>query len=487
MNKLIIFLAFVVMTSMAWSQTPEKMSYQAVVRDASNSLVINQSVGIQISILKTTSVGTTVYTETQTPTTNTNGLISIEIGTGSIVSGDFTIIDWASDVYFIKTEIDPTGGTNYTITGTSQLMSVPYALYAKTSGSSTPGPQGETGATGTTGSQGDTGPQGIQGEAGNEGASGSDGNTWLFGTVIPTTEGLDGDFFLKTDNFEVYQKAAGTWSSTGNIKGATGDDGVAGADGNTWLFGTAIPATEGLDGDFYLKTDNFEIYQKAAGTWSSAGNITGATGAQGIQGPVGGGGATFRWTVFSSYGQANGWYGSNSSSLFGGIAPSTWTDGSAIAANISSDKQVLQTLFNKKGYAGNNAMVCAEEWYSYSSTNGKMAGALFRIENTTGSAIVWTAQWFSTAYAGWGERASVTINGADTWNSGGANYYTNHHEATAITIPANRISTIIFIAGSSPQSNTRSTFLAFDLDCLSLPVGLKFVDDLDTASNGWSN
>jgi hypothetical protein len=108
------------------------MSYQAVVRDASDNLATSQNIGMQISILQGSSSGTAVYVETQTPTTNANGLVSIEIGAGTIVSGDFTTIDWANGPYFIKTETDPTGGTSYTITGTSQLLSVPYALHAKT-------------------------------------------------------------------------------------------------------------------------------------------------------------------------------------------------------------------------------------------------------------------------------------------------------------------------------------------------------------------
>ncbi|MFT6843278.1 MAG: hypothetical protein ACJASR_002054, partial [Psychroserpens sp.] len=94
-----------------------------------------QAVGMQISILQTTITGTAVYIETQTATTNINGLVSLEIGTGS-TSDNFATIDWSAGPYFIKTETDPTGGSSYTITGTSQIMSVPFALYAKTSGSS---------------------------------------------------------------------------------------------------------------------------------------------------------------------------------------------------------------------------------------------------------------------------------------------------------------------------------------------------------------
>ena len=131
MKKLITILATVLMTSTLWAQSPEKMSYQAVIRDAVGNLVTAQSVGMQISILQSSANGTAVYVETQTPTTNTNGLLSIEIGTGTVQSGDFAAIDWMAGPYFIKTEADLAGGTSYSITGTSQLLSVPYALHSK--------------------------------------------------------------------------------------------------------------------------------------------------------------------------------------------------------------------------------------------------------------------------------------------------------------------------------------------------------------------
>jgi hypothetical protein len=135
MKRIFTIAAALMMTASVWAQAPEKMSYQAVVRNAGNALVAGQAVGMQISILQTTATGTAVYAETQTPTTNANGLVSLEIGAGTVVSGDFSTIDWANGPYFIKTETDPTGGTTYTITGTSQLMSVPYALHANTADS----------------------------------------------------------------------------------------------------------------------------------------------------------------------------------------------------------------------------------------------------------------------------------------------------------------------------------------------------------------
>lgn len=115
-----------------FAQTPQKLNYQAIIRNTSDIILANQSIGIQISILQGFASGSAVYVETQNPTTNINGLITIEIGSGLVVSGDFSTINWGNDIFFIKTEIDITGGTNYTITGTSQLLSVPYALHAKT-------------------------------------------------------------------------------------------------------------------------------------------------------------------------------------------------------------------------------------------------------------------------------------------------------------------------------------------------------------------
>lgn len=130
--KRILTSILALVTVASFAQSPEKMSYQAVIRNSTDALVKNQSVGMQISILQGSSTGTAVYVETQTETTNTNGLVSIEIGGGTVMSGDFTAIDWSTGLYFIKTETDPLGGTTYTITGTSQLLSVPYALFSKT-------------------------------------------------------------------------------------------------------------------------------------------------------------------------------------------------------------------------------------------------------------------------------------------------------------------------------------------------------------------
>ncbi len=131
-----IFTTFI-FTAIILAQSPEMMSYQAVVRDATGNLMTNKTIGIQISILQSSVNGAAVYVERQYPTANINGLISLVIGSGKAVSGDFSSIAWEKGPYFIKTEIDLKGEENYTITGTNQILSVPYALHAKTAESVT--------------------------------------------------------------------------------------------------------------------------------------------------------------------------------------------------------------------------------------------------------------------------------------------------------------------------------------------------------------
>ena len=193
MKKMYTLVAALLLSTITFAQAPEKMSYQAVVRDGSNVLVTGSPVGMQISILQGSSVGSVVYTETQTQNTNVNGLVSIEIGTVTVSLGDFSLIDWSAGPYFIKTETDPTGGSSYTVIGTSQLMSVPYALYAKNSGSSTPGPQGLQGPAGSNGIDGNDGAQGPQGQAGAAGTNGNDGAQGPQGQAgVAGTNGNDG-------------------------------------------------------------------------------------------------------------------------------------------------------------------------------------------------------------------------------------------------------------------------------------------------------
>jgi hypothetical protein len=193
MKKIYSIIAALFITISMFSQAPQKMSYQAVIRNSSDALITSTPVGMRISVLQGTSTGTAVYVETQTTSTNANGLVSLSIGTGTPVTGTFAGIDWAAGPYFIKTETDPTGGTAYTISGTNELMSVPYALYAANGGTPGPtgsaGPAGPTGATGATGPAGATGPQGpigLTGATGATGATGPQGPIGLTGAVGDT-------------------------------------------------------------------------------------------------------------------------------------------------------------------------------------------------------------------------------------------------------------------------------------------------------------
>ena len=103
-----------------FAQAPEKFTYQAVVRNASNALVTNAQVGVRVSIMQGSSTGTSVYAESHIVVTNANGLLTLTVGAGSVLLGDFGAIDWSDGPYFLKSEIDPNGGNNYSITSTQQ-------------------------------------------------------------------------------------------------------------------------------------------------------------------------------------------------------------------------------------------------------------------------------------------------------------------------------------------------------------------------------
>ena len=259
MKRIFTILYAVFFTAIVMAQAPQKMSYQAVIRTNNNLLVVNQSLGMKISILQGSINGTVIFSETYSPNpvTNDNGLVSLEIGTGTPIIGTFSGINWANGPYFLKTEVDLTGGTTYSIYGTSQLISVPYALYAETAGvPGLPGPTGATGVTGATGLSGVTGSTGLTGTTGATGLTGATGATG--------TTGLTG--------------ATGATGATGTtgLTGATGATGLTGATGTTGLTGaTGATGLTGATG--------------ATGLTGATGatGLTGATGAQGVQGVTG--------------------------------------------------------------------------------------------------------------------------------------------------------------------------------------------------------
>ena len=210
--KNLYLVALVFLTSfISFAQAPELMSYQALVRDSNDQLIQNSPVGLRISILLNSDTGSAVYTETHTVNTNENGLVTLSIGSGT-TSDDFSSIDWGDGTYYIKSETDPSGGSNYTIEGTSQLLSVPYALYAKNSGN-------------------------------------SDGN----GSNEPNPVNDFNSNFLVADFSTVYayNGATGTWSSQSTNTVEEGD--IVGSNGNFVI------------ADF----STIYAYNGATGTWSS--------------------------------------------------------------------------------------------------------------------------------------------------------------------------------------------------------------------------
>lgn len=268
MKKLILSLVAIATIALSsFGQAPEGFKYQAVVRDAGNTILNNQAVGMQMTIQQGSIGGTTVYQETFAPTTNGYGLVNLDIGSGTVVSGDFTTIDWSAGPYFIETAVDVSGGTSYAVMGTSQLMSVPYALYAKYA--ENPGPQGSTGPQGPAGNDGATGATGPQGPAGNDGATGATGPQGPAGS-----DGTNG-----TNGNDGAVGATGATGPQGTI-GLTGPVGATGAQGPTGLTGATGP--QGPAG--------------ADGTNGTNGN-NGAIGATGPQGPAGNDGVGIAQTL----------------------------------------------------------------------------------------------------------------------------------------------------------------------------------------------
>lgn len=182
MKKILLPLLMVQMLLVtALAQAPEKMNYQGVARDNSGNILANQSIGLQIKIRSGSSSGTVVYQETHSVSTNQFGLFNIQIGGGTVQNGTFSNINWGNNTYYSEVLLDATGGTSYVSLGTQQLISVPYALYAKTSGNG-----GATGPTGPSGAAGATGPTGAAGATGATGAAGVTGPSGTAGATGPT-------------------------------------------------------------------------------------------------------------------------------------------------------------------------------------------------------------------------------------------------------------------------------------------------------------
>ncbi len=134
--SLLLILLFAIQAT-TFPQAPQGFNYQLIARDADGNLISGQNLGFRLSILEEGIAGNPVYAETHTVATNAYGQAVLVVGNGIPVFGSFNQIDWGSQPHYIKTELDATGGNNWQVMGTTQLLSVPYAIYANTSGSST--------------------------------------------------------------------------------------------------------------------------------------------------------------------------------------------------------------------------------------------------------------------------------------------------------------------------------------------------------------
>ncbi|MFN5845975.1 MAG: collagen-like protein, partial [Flavobacteriia bacterium] len=145
MKKLLIF-GVLLCALHVGAQAPQGINYQAVIRNSNGTTVNNSTVGLRMNIIQGSAAGTVVYSENFSETTSNNGLVNLVVGQGTPLVGSFGSVNWGSGPYFLEVAVDASGGPNYTVLGTQQMMSVPYALYAENSG--TPGPVGPQGPAG---------------------------------------------------------------------------------------------------------------------------------------------------------------------------------------------------------------------------------------------------------------------------------------------------------------------------------------------------
>jgi hypothetical protein len=241
-KQILLATVFTFLVTILAAQSPQQINYQAVVRNAQGTVVANATpVSVRFTIHDVTTSGTIVFTETQATTANQFGLVNLQIGS---VSNNLASVNWGSGAKYLQVELELNNSGTFTDMGTSQLISVPYALYAANSAA---GPQGPTGAQGNQGAAGITGATGAAGPTG-AGVQGATGATGAQGVAGPTGFG---------------------------IQGATGSQGPAGATGTQGVTGPTGAGVAGPTGN-----------AGAAGTTGATGP-TGPSGAQGVAGATG--------------------------------------------------------------------------------------------------------------------------------------------------------------------------------------------------------
>jgi hypothetical protein len=366
----------ILFSTLILAQAPEGINYQAVVRDASGNALLSQDVGIKISLIQGSPSGDVVYEESFSLQTSPFGLVNMVIGQGDVINGDFSSIDWSLGPFFVEVAADETGGTFYNTLGTQQLMSVPYALYAKNAGNGSPGPQGDQGfsaydiwlSLGNTGTEADfiaslTGPQGPAGTNGVDGTNGLDGNDGADGA-----NGTDGasayDTWLSLGNTGTEADFIASLTGPSGPTGANGLDGTNGADGasayDTWLSlgntgteadfiasltGPQGPSgTNGVDGTNGIDGTNGADGASAYDTWLSLGNTgTEADFIASLTGPQGPAGT-------------NGLDGTNGADGANGVDGASAYDTWLSLGNTGTEADFIASLTGPQGPAGANGV-----------------------------------------------------------------------------------------------------------------------------------
>ncbi|HLP53321.1 MAG TPA: tail fiber domain-containing protein [Chitinophagales bacterium] len=377
MKKIILSNLIVALSLVLTAQVPQQFNYQAVVRDATgHTLAAGTNVSLRFQIHEGSPTGAVVFQETATETTNQFGLITHIIGS----AGNLAAVNWGTGSKYLQVQVDVNGGSSYTDMGTSQLLSVPYALFAGDVANGGSGPQGATGSTGNTGAtgaQGPTGPTGANGINGTNGATGAQGITGPTGAT-----GLQGQ--------------PGAQGSNGNT-GATGAQGPTGPAGANGINGTnGATGAQGITG-----STGATGLQGQPGAQGSNGN-TGATGAQGPTGPTGANGHTGTTGATG----ANGTNGNNGATGPQGPIGPTGTQGPAgVAGNTGAT-----------GANGTNGTNGATGATGANGTNGVtgatgptgVTGATGLLAN--GSSAGNTTYWNGTQWV---------INNSNIYNNGG--------------------------------------------------------------------
>jgi hypothetical protein len=190
-KNILTLVIIMIISTQSFAQTPQKFNYQAVCRDNSGNIIAGQTVSLRLTIHDLLPGGAVLYKETHSATTNSFGLVTLAVGSGTVDTGSFSSIPWGTGDKYLEVELD--AGSGFNSVGTFQLLSVPYALYAENANvpglPGATGPQGPTGNDGAVGATGPQGPTGINGITGQTGANGTTGATGATGPLLTGTTG----------------------------------------------------------------------------------------------------------------------------------------------------------------------------------------------------------------------------------------------------------------------------------------------------------